>query len=281
MRRTIASLIIYVVVCLGALATAPAIRAQQSPMEAAAAQLSGPIVHSRQRKIAIFDFTGPGDKMTELGKQLADDLSVALAKSAAKLHVEDRSRVEEEIKQDFYAPQIVLDPESLLVVAQDLRVQALVVGEISLGQDKRLSVSLKAYRADDGRGIHGIAVSFPLNEEMAKLLSIDLSDDGQPDSSKYPEAKTTGYSFPRCLVCPRADYSPEAIRERLEGTVELMAIVGADGRISNVRVVKALPAGLTAEAIKAVRRWQLQPATGPDGKPAAVRQIIMVQFRLF
>jgi len=267
-------------VCLWLCLAAPGAHAQQTPMEAAAAQLSGPIVHSKQRKIAIYDFSGPDKRMTELGKQLADDLSVALAKTA-NLEIEDRSRIEEQAKQVFYVPEIVADPESLLVFAQDLGAQAVVVGTISVRQDKWLSVDLKAYRVNNGKGIHGVMVSFPPSGEMAKLLAGNLSGDGQVDSSKYPEGKTTGYSVPRCISCPRADYSPEAARERLEGTVELDAVVGEDGLIKNLRVVKGLPGGLTLEAIKAVRQWRLQPATGPDGKPAAVRVPIEVSFQLF
>jgi TonB family protein len=260
--------------------TAPGAHAQQSPMEAAAAQLSGPIVHSKQRKIAIYDFSGPDKRMTELGKQLADDLSVALAKSA-NLEVEDRSRIEEQTKQVFYAPHVIADPESLLVLAHDLGAQAVVVGTISVRPDKWLSVELKAYRVNNGKGIHGAVVSFPPSGEMARLLAVNLSGDGQVDSSKYPEAKTAGYSMPRCIYCPIADYSPQAEEGRVQGIVELLAVVGEDGRIKNVRVVKGLPEGLTLEAIKAVGRWRLQPATGPDGKPVAVRVPIQVSFQLF
>jgi TonB family protein len=280
MRRAWMRLAGWMGVCLWLCVTAPGAHAQQTPMEVAAAQLSGPLVHSKQRKIAIYDFSGPDNRMTELGKQLADDLSVALAKSA-NLKVEDRSRIEEQAKQVFDASEIVADPESLLVFAHDLGAQAVVVGTISLRQDKWLSVDLKAYRVNNGKGIHGVMVSFPPNEEMAKLLSVNISDNGEPDSSKYLDAKTAGYSPPRCLSCPRAVYSPEAMQERLQGIVELIAVIGEDGRIKNVRVVKGLPAGLTLEAIKAVRQWRLHPATGPDGKPVAVRVPIQVSFQLY
>ena len=119
------------------------------------------------------------------------------------------------------------------------------------------------------------------NGEMAKQLAVNLSDNGQVDSSKYPEAKAAGYSMPRCVYCPRADYSPQATEGRVQGTVELVAVIGEDGLIKNLRVVKGLPGGLTLEAIKAVERWRLQPATGPDGKPVAVRVPIQVSFQLF
>jgi hypothetical protein len=33
--------------------------------------------------------------------------------------------------------------------------------------------------------------------------------------------------------------------------------------------------------VEAVRTWRLRPALGPDGKPAAVREIVEVAFQLF
>ena len=58
-------------------------------------------------------------------------------------------------------------------------------------------------------------------------------------------------------------------------------IVTEDGRIGNIRIVKRLPFGLTAAAIKAVKKWKVKPATGPDGKPAAVQQMIQISFNLY
>jgi protein TonB len=96
-----------------------------------------------------------------------------------------------------------------------------------------------------------------------------------------PNAGSGGYGIPQCLYCPRADYSDEAMKVKIQGVVELLAVVTADGRVTNVQVVKGLGYGLDENAIKAARTWRLRPALGPDGKPAAVREIIEMQFQLF
>jgi len=77
------------------LATVPAANAEQTAMDTAAGQLAGPIIHSKQRTLAILDFSGPGNKVTALGEKLADDLSVAITKSGGNLQVEDRARIKE------------------------------------------------------------------------------------------------------------------------------------------------------------------------------------------
>jgi outer membrane biosynthesis protein TonB len=39
--------------------------------------------------------------------------------------------------------------------------------------------------------------------------------------------------------------------------------------------------GLTEMAIAAVQKWKFKPATGPDGKVAAVREIVTLSFHFY
>jgi periplasmic protein TonB len=96
-----------------------------------------------------------------------------------------------------------------------------------------------------------------------------------------PSAGTGGYGVPSCLYCPRADYSDAAMKVKVQGLVELVAVVTVDGRVTDIHVAKGLGFGLDEKAIEAVRTWRLTPARGPDGRPAAVREIIEVEFQLF
>jgi hypothetical protein len=261
---------------------APRVSAQQTAMESAADQLAGPIAHSKQSALAIFDFSGPGKEVTLLGRKLADDFSAAITKSAGKLQVVDRSRVEAKRREDHYSPEIVLDSPSSLMFAQELGAEAVVIGEMSLGQSNTLNIELKAYRVDNGKPIHGLRISFPLSEDMRELMAKNVTNDDLPaDLSKYPKPGTAGISFPACIYCPKAEYASEALRKHVEGLVELVAIVEVDGRVTNIAVLKGLPGGLTVQAIEAVKEWRLEPATGPDGKPVAVQQIIELGFQLF
>ncbi len=97
----------------------------------------------------------------------------------------------------------------------------------------------------------------------------------------YPTGGTGGYGVPKCLYCPDAQFSDEAVKAKYQGVVYLSAIVGLDGRASDVHVVKSLGLGLDENAVAAVKTWRFTPALGPDGKPAAVRVPIEVTFRLY
>jgi TonB family protein len=81
----------------------------------------------------------------------------------------------------------------------------------------------------------------------------------------------------RSLVKPT--YTPEALRAKIEGIVELEAIVDVNGHVSEVRVTKSLDTefGLDAEAIKAVQATTYTPAT-LDGKPVPCRIVVELRF---
>jgi len=73
-------------------------------------------------------------------------------------------------------------------------------------------------------------------------------------------------------------YPPEAGRARLEGTVLLMAVIGKDGSVKDVRVESGLPI-LAQAAIDAVRQWRYKPYM-IDGEPVEVDSRITINFTL-
>ena len=105
--------------------------------------------------------------------------------------------------------------------------------------------------------------------------------EGYGTGGGVPNAGTGGYGMPACVYCPQAEYSDEAVKAKYQGTVYLIATITADGKATDIQVVKGMGLGLDEKAIAAVRTWRFTPARGPNGQPASVRQTIEVQFRLF
>lgn len=99
--------------------------------------------------------------------------------------------------------------------------------------------------------------------------------------SQVPTSGTNGYSYPKCIYCPVAQYTPKALAHKVQGVVTLVTVISREGRAEKIKPVKQLPYGLTDSAIKAVKKWKFKPATGPDGRPAAVRQLIEVSFHTY
>lgn len=73
-------------------------------------------------------------------------------------------------------------------------------------------------------------------------------------------------------------YPPEAGRARIEGTVVLLAVIGKDGTVVDVRVKSGLPL-LAQAAIDAVKQWRYKPYL-VNGEPMEVDSQITIDFTL-
>jgi protein TonB len=80
-------------------------------------------------------------------------------------------------------------------------------------------------------------------------------------------------------VHPR--YTREAMQARIEGTIELDAVVREDGSVGDVTITRSLDEkyGLDEEAVKAMKQWEFKPGT-KDEKPVAVIVNVTMSFRL-
>ena len=72
------------------------------------------------------------------------------------------------------------------------------------------------------------------------------------------------------------------MRAKIQGVVELEAVVLENGTIGEVRVVKSLDKayGLDQEAMNAAKKWLFRPGVDPNGKPVATIVTLILEFRL-
>jgi len=90
---------------------------------------------------------------------------------------------------------------------------------------------------------------------------------------------SVGVSPPQLIFKVEPEYTEEARKARYQGTVALLAVVGADGNVYDVKVVRALGLGLDERAIMAIKQWKFRPGS-KDGKPVPVIVSIETTFRL-
>ena len=90
-----------------------------------------------------------------------------------------------------------------------------------------------------------------------------------------------GVSMPEVIYEKKPEYTSAAMNAKVQGTVEVEAIVNADGTVGETRVVRSLDDrfGLDQKAIEAVRQWRFRPALR-FGRPVAVRVVIELTFTL-
>jgi protein TonB len=91
----------------------------------------------------------------------------------------------------------------------------------------------------------------------------------------------SGVINPRVLREVKPQYTADAMRAKVQGTVLLECVVMPDGSVGRVDVVKSLDPtfGLDAEAVKAAKQWRFQPGTR-FGEPVAVLVTIELTFTL-
>ena len=90
-----------------------------------------------------------------------------------------------------------------------------------------------------------------------------------------------GISLPTCKVCQYPIYTDEARHVKMQGTVTLRVLVGADGKASEIHVVRGVGYGLEERAVQTVRDWTFSPARNAARRPVAAWVTIEAVFRLF
>tara|TARA_B100001123_G_scaffold397339_2_gene480503 strand:- start:4340 stop:5200 length:861 start_codon:yes stop_codon:yes gene_type:complete len=90
-----------------------------------------------------------------------------------------------------------------------------------------------------------------------------------------------GIVNPTILREVKPQYTSEALRAKVTGTVYLEVVVLADGTVGNVTVTRSLDPvfGLDNEAIKAARQWLFSPATR-FGEPVSILVSLALDFNL-
>jgi TonB family protein len=84
----------------------------------------------------------------------------------------------------------------------------------------------------------------------------------------------------RVLSKPEPQYTEEARKNQVTGTVVLRAVFTSGGQVTNIRAVSGLPNGLTERAIAAARSIKFVPAT-KDGHPVSMYIQLEYNFNLY
>lgn len=88
-----------------------------------------------------------------------------------------------------------------------------------------------------------------------------------------------GVQSPRLIKEVKPIYTKSAMDRKVEGTVELDAVILKDGTVGEVTVKRSLDEDLDQEAVKATKQWKFRPGT-KDGEPVNVQVFIELSFTL-
>jgi TonB family protein len=167
-------------------------------------------------------------------------------------------------------PEVLKETKpSYTAAAMRAKIQGSVEMELTVGVDGkpadiRVVRSLdKVYGLDD-KAIEavskwvfkpGMREGKPVPVRVTILMTFTLRDGPRVFDKTNPEV-----AAPVLVVEKKPSYTPEAMRNRIEGSVELEGTVQTDGRVTDIRVVKGLEPGLDANAIDAFKGYTFKPA---------------------
>jgi TonB family protein len=85
---------------------------------------------------------------------------------------------------------------------------------------------------------------------------------------------------PTILYREKAKYTEEARQNKIQGSVLLQVVFNINGSITDIKVIRGLPDGLTEKAIEAARKIRFNPAV-KNGAPVSVRGTLDFAFNLY
>jgi TonB family protein len=74
-------------------------------------------------------------------------------------------------------------------------------------------------------------------------------------------------------------YTADAMRDRVEGTVTLYAVIRPDGSVTDIKVLNSLDDRLDSSAMRALSHWHFRPGT-KNGEPIALEAVVQIPFRM-
>jgi protein TonB len=88
-----------------------------------------------------------------------------------------------------------------------------------------------------------------------------------------------GVKAPVLVKEVKPNYTKGAMDRRVQGIVEVDAVVLKDGTVGDVTIKRSLDDDLDQEAVKATKQWQFKPGT-KDGEAVSVQVQIELSFTL-
>ena len=89
-----------------------------------------------------------------------------------------------------------------------------------------------------------------------------------------------GITNPTLITSAEPRYTPQALASRIQGNVEITAVIRPDGTVGDVKISRSLDSqfGLDQEALEAAKQWLFKPGM-KDGRPVPVIVTLVLTFK--
>lgn len=147
---------------------------QSRELQDLSVQLAQKITSSGKKSVAVVDFTDLQGNVTELGRFLAEELSIAISQHANGFRVIDRTYLKAILREHKLAASGLIDPATASKLGQISGVQGLITGTIvPLGDN--VSLSVKVLDAASEAIIAATMTQIPKTPTINALLSTSVA----------------------------------------------------------------------------------------------------------
>jgi TonB family protein len=264
----------------------PSAMAQARELEGIAREIAAKLAGEKARSLVVGELLGPESRRTELGEALAGELAAALLRTAPGVRIIPREPWSAVIVENELRPEQAIEEDVIDWVGELAGVEAVIVGQVSADTDRYDIRLVLRYVGRPGRRDDFQVKLARTIERDAQSMREAPQPPPPPDppsllrASNLPDGSRRGrYRIPDCIHCPDPGFTREARASNYRGRVLLQVVVMPDGRAGRIRVIESAPYGLTRLAVRAVRRWQFKPGSGPDRQPVPFEINIELVFR--
>lgn len=162
--------------------------AYEKEITSLSASMAENIAKAGKKSVAVVDFTDLQGNVTELGRFLAEEFSVALAGAGKGFEVVDRTHLKSIIAEHKLSSTGIIDPQTARKLGEIAGVEVLITGTITpFGDSVRISVKIldTATAKIIGASSGDIAKTKAIEELLARGIETGQSYSQQPSTSGY------------------------------------------------------------------------------------------------
>lgn len=183
-RRTVGRSLIAAV---ASIALALPAAAYQQQVTSAAGNLADAMARVGRRSVAVVDFTDLQGNATELGRFLAEQLSVALSANGGRFETIDRNHLKSLLQEHQLSTTGLIDPQTARKIGQMAGAECLVSGTITPFNES-INLSLKLLDTNTAKIMGATTIDIPrtntINELLGKSVGSQLAAGGTTTGAK-------------------------------------------------------------------------------------------------
>jgi TolB-like protein len=153
--------------------------------------LAGQVTSHAKKKVAVLDFTDLQGASSELGRYIAEQLTVNLVMTNRAFSVLDRANLKSILDEHKLTAKGLVDPENAKKLGMFAGVDALILGNI-VPLDQNIQVTAKVITTDTAEIVGGARAKFRSDQTVQQLLSRPTTEATTSDVTPSDDSSSEG-----------------------------------------------------------------------------------------